>query len=312
MHIAVLGLGFGAYHGKLYKEMDRVKEVTFWGRNEEKLKEIQKDINCRITNDINDILTNEDIDLVDICLPGKLHKEYAIMAMEHGKNVLLETPGVLNQKDGIEILEAAKKYNRNVFVNMFLRCETPYEYLYETLSIGNLGSLKHLNVYRKTPPLWGSLGLSSIFTNFMIHDFDFVTWLLSKPKSIVNQNISDSEDSKAVIDLFLDYGKTKVHVSGNSMVPFGYPFAVGYEAVFEKGTVKYYEDGYEKETEKGLFLFSDGKKESVEYSETEHCRRSLEQVLIDLDKGEESKMALSKALISLNIAFNLEKRSEIV
>lgn len=42
MHIGILGTGFGKYHGELYKKIDSSVQLTFWGRNEEKLKQFNQ------------------------------------------------------------------------------------------------------------------------------------------------------------------------------------------------------------------------------------------------------------------------------
>ena len=44
------------------------------------------------TTDWRDVLTREDIDVVDICSPGYLHAEMAIAALDAGKHVLVEKP----------------------------------------------------------------------------------------------------------------------------------------------------------------------------------------------------------------------------
>ncbi len=307
MHIAILGTGFGAYHGELYKKMNTDIELTIWGRDKKKLEVLQKKLDCNITLDINDIWSNKNISLIDICLPSDIHKEYTVQALKNRKDVFLETPGVLKLEDAYEIIEAMRQYRKKVFVNMFLRCEPPYEYLYNTLKKKELGTLKHLNIYRRTPALWGSLGFSSICTNFMIHDIAFVTYLLGKPDQIIHQGIENSEGSMAIIDLFLDYKKTKVHVLGSSMEPMGYPFSVGYEAMFEKGVVKYFEDGYENSTEMGLFLYSGGKRQAIKYEEEEHCKKSLETIINNINNKHSNKMDFTEAMISLKIAFELEE-----
>ena len=79
--------------------------------------------------------------------------------------------------------KAQEEYGKHVFVNQFIKFELPFQYLFELIKNGELGSLKALHINRKTPTLWGDLSLDRITTDLMIHDFDFVTWLLGSPET---------------------------------------------------------------------------------------------------------------------------------
>src|SRR4030043_1004175 len=52
-------------------------------------------INRRYT-DFNEMLTSEDLDMVDICTPPQTHADLSIRAIESGCNVLVEKPLALN------------------------------------------------------------------------------------------------------------------------------------------------------------------------------------------------------------------------
>lgn len=108
MHIGILGTEFGRYHGELYKKIDPAIHLTFCGRDVEKLKRIQLELNCDYTTDINVFLENKRFDFIDICLPSHLHAEYALKALINNHSIFIETPAVTSLKDGIEIMETAK------------------------------------------------------------------------------------------------------------------------------------------------------------------------------------------------------------
>jgi UDP-N-acetylglucosamine 3-dehydrogenase len=42
MKIGILGTGFGAYHAELYSKMEGIEEIFVYGRNPDKLKELEK------------------------------------------------------------------------------------------------------------------------------------------------------------------------------------------------------------------------------------------------------------------------------
>ncbi len=140
MKIGILGTGFGAYHAEIYNKLPGAEVLGIFGRKEEKLKKIESDLKIKGTNNIQDIITNQEIELIDICLPSSLHREYAVAAMKSGKNVFIETPAALSLEDAIAIQKAAREYDKKAFVNLFIRCEPSYEYLHDLIQKNTLGT----------------------------------------------------------------------------------------------------------------------------------------------------------------------------
>src|SRR5271157_3427904 len=62
--------------------------------------------------DLDEMLTDPNLDLVDICLPTALHATAAIRALKAGKHVLCEKPIALTPADGIAMVETAEKASR--------------------------------------------------------------------------------------------------------------------------------------------------------------------------------------------------------
>ena len=66
--------------------------------NEEAAKSAQKKIGFkRITTDWHDVVTDPNVDLVDIATPNAFHYEVAKAALENGKNVYCEKPLSISQ-----------------------------------------------------------------------------------------------------------------------------------------------------------------------------------------------------------------------
>lgn len=305
MNIGILGTGFGYDHAKFYKKMTNVDSLTIFGRNEEKLRKIEKDLNINITNNIENIITNKDIDLIDVCLPSSLHKEYAIEAMKNGKDVFCETPVALTLEDAIAIKEAADKYGKKAFVDMFIRFELPYEYIYKIVKENSLGKLKALHVKRKTPHWWGDLGLSTITTNLMIHEFDFVTWLLGNPKEITALGVEGKAEESHVCSL-LKYNDAVVEIQSSSMMPPSHPFSVAYEAIFEKGTIEYIEDGYSDREEKSLKLFTNDGEKALEIKNKNSWEEAFKHVIECCEKDIPTRLSIDDAVASLKIALEIK------
>jgi predicted dehydrogenase len=304
MNIGILGTGFGFYHASIYKKMSNVNSLIIFGRNDEKLKKIEEDLQIAITNNIDDILSNKDIDLVDICLPSSMHREYAIKAIKNGKDVFCETPVTLSLEDAIAIKQAAVEYGKRVFINMFIRFEYPYEYVYSVVKENSLGKLKALHIRRKTPSLWGDLGLQKIATNLMLHEFDFVTWLLGYPEKVEALGIEGKAGQSHVTSL-LSYNNTVVEVQSSSMMPDYHPFTVAYEAIFENGTLEYMEDGYKDREEKFLKLFTNHEQKLIEIVNKNCYEESIKHVIECCEKNISSILSINEAISSLKIALEI-------
>ncbi len=307
MKVAVLGTGFGAYHVELYAKMEDVEEIVVWGRKEEKRKEIKEKFHVEVTNDMEEIWSDSAINLVDICLPNYLHKEMAIKALRAGKNVFIETPVAESLEDAEAILQAAKQYDKRVFVDLFLRFEYPYEYLYHIIKDNRLGALKELRVKRETPPWWGNLDSEHIGLNLMIHDMDFVTRLLGEPDSISASSI-DVREQQSVVTAYLKYEDSCAWVRGVSAMPQAYPFSVGYMAIFERGTIRYYEDGYSNgSTDTKLELFCDEKKEEIPLPQANCYESAIEHVLQCIKDNEVSCLDIKEAICTLRTVLSMNQ-----
>jgi len=137
--IGLLGTGFGKEHAKIYQKMNNVQVVKIFGRNREKLNKIEKELAIETTDKIEDILMDDGIDLVDICLPTKMHKEYVIKAIENGKHVFCETPISYDFSEIEEMKQIAQTYNKKVFVDLFIKYSDPHRYALEKANEYALG-----------------------------------------------------------------------------------------------------------------------------------------------------------------------------
>lgn len=257
---------------------------------------------------MDEIWNDHSIELVDICLSNHLHKEMAIRALQAGKNVLIETPVTESSEDAEDILRTAKQCHRRVFVDLFLRFEYPYEYLYQVVRDHKLGRLKELQVKRETAPRWGNLDSEHIGLNLMIHDVDFVTRLLGEPDSLSVNNM-DVREQQAIVTACLKYRDSWALVRGSSAMPLSYPFSVGYEAILEHGVIRYYEDGYwDGSVNTKLELFCDDKREEIPLKQTNCYEAAFRHIVQCLKNDETSCLDLKEAIRTLRTVLNMNQK----
>ncbi|SFF47075.1 Oxidoreductase family, NAD-binding Rossmann fold [Paenibacillus algorifonticola] len=95
------------------KQLNDVEIVAVSSRTIESAQKMAQKHDIPLALEYEALLKRTDIDVVYIPVPHPAHKKMAIMAMEHGKSVLVEKPACVNEGELIEVLECAQ--NNNVF-----------------------------------------------------------------------------------------------------------------------------------------------------------------------------------------------------
>lgn len=309
MNIGVLGTGFGAYHAQLWTTMDRVDKVIIFGRNEAKLQELKQSLGVEITTHIDDIMLDSSIDVIDICLPSNLHRQYAVDALKHGKHVFCETPVCFNLEDALAMKEAEQLYDSRILVNQFIKFDPAYKYLYEATHNEKYGKLLSLTLKRETPPLWGDLGLHAIATKLMIHELDFVTWMLGTMELHSVWGTDGGKSDHALVRAIFQQTNVSVEIVVSSQMPTSYPFSVGYEAYFEQGKLVYQEsDNMNGTVESSLIEYTNVGKQEFLLDPVNPYEKSLEHALQSLEEDTLSVIELEAAMQAIELAIWIGKK----
>src|SRR5690554_1841799 len=118
INIGMIGYKFmGKAHSNAYRTLpmffpDSLKPnmKAICGRNTEKVAAAAKQFGWEeYTADWKELVSRDDIDLIDINAPSNVHKEIAIAAAHAGKHLYCEKPLALSLADSREMLEAAGK-----------------------------------------------------------------------------------------------------------------------------------------------------------------------------------------------------------
>lgn len=110
IHVAILGAGIGREHLAAYRELpERYKVRTLCDLDRPRAASVVQDKDIRIETDAAAVLSNSDVDLIDICLPPHLHFEMALQALKENKHVVCEKPLVSSLKEADALIEAASR-----------------------------------------------------------------------------------------------------------------------------------------------------------------------------------------------------------
>ncbi|UED74172.1 Gfo/Idh/MocA family protein [Brevibacillus sp. DP1.3A] len=308
MNIAVLGTGFGAYHAHLLKKMDGVDRVVVFGRNESKLQKLQEELQVEITVHIDEIMRDPTIDVVDICLPSQLHRQFAVEALENGKHVFCETPVCYTLDDAQAMKHTRDRSGKKLLVNQFIKFDPAYAYLRSAQTENKYGQLLSLSLKRETAPLWGDLGLSSITTNLMIHELDFVTWLFGRNASTSAWGVESSCKKQSIVHSHFHSPDTHAEIVASSQMPISYPFTVGYEAYFEKAKLVFQEADSHGQTESFLWEYTSSGKNELVLQPVNPYEDSLRHAIRCFADHTQSIIDVDHAVESLELALALQKQ----
>lgn len=309
MNIGILGTGFGAYHASILKKFPEIKRVVVFGRNDTKLQKLQQELGVEITTSIDEVISDPGLDIIDICLPSALHKQYTLDALQAGKHVFCETPVCLSAEDAMAMKRAEEQSGKSVLVNQFIKFDPAYQYLYESAAQEKYGKLLKVRLLRETAPLWGDLGLGTITTNLMIHDLDFVSWLLGGTAPSEVWGSQGGQEGQALVEAIFNKPNVSAQVIASSLMPAAYPFTVGYEAYFERAKLEFREkDDMQGGVDTALYEFSETGRQEIVLDKVNPYEKSLQHALQCFQDGTDSILSLEQALISLNTALELKNR----
>lgn len=304
MKAAILGTGFGSYHAQLYHRIEGVELVKIFGRNPEKLKELEKEHQVQGTTNINDILEDPSIDFVDICLPTSEHMHSILEALKAGKHVYCETPLCYSREEARVILEAEKKYGKRIFVDLFVKFTPEYQFIRQAIINNTYGALKAISIIRNTAAIWGPLGLDKIVLDLMIHDLDLAVWFLGVPEDQQAYGIQ-ARPGEACVKAILQYPEAVAALEASSMMPKNYPFTVACEAIFEHASLEFREAFTEEGITKVCTLYTGDSKEDLQLEGYDPYEYALRHVIDCIREGKATVLGASAAADAIDLALTM-------
>ena len=265
--VAIIGAGFmGKMHAEVYRNLSRAKLIAIADSDSEKAQLLADKHKANAYSSLGELTNQEDIDVVDICLPTFLHKECVIKAARLGKDILCEKPIALTLKDAEEMLQVAKKARVKLMIAQVIRFWQEYVILKKIYQTGELGRLLSITLTRlaSTPTYSWDNWLTDVkrsgsaLLDLHIHDTDYLLCLLGKPLSLVSRVSTGRLEYAHVFTTFTFPDKVIAFTEGGWDMPGNFPFTMAYTALFEKGAVE-----FNSRNEKALAIYRPGKE--IEY-----------------------------------------------
>jgi len=149
LRIGIVGASsMASLHEAGYIEIDDLCElVAFCDQNEEVAREHARRYQARVYTSYQDLLTDQDIDLVDITGPYHLHYPIALAALEAGKHVLVEKPIAMTSIQALELIETARRMDVYFTVAENAHFVTAYQEAWDFLQTEKLGEVRLVRAY---------------------------------------------------------------------------------------------------------------------------------------------------------------------
>jgi len=224
-----------------------------------------------------EMLADPSIELVIVNTPNSTHFNYAKMALEAGKHVIVEKPFVITSQDGKTLIELAKEKNKKLFVYHNRRWDSDFKTVKNVVDQKLLGDIVeaeiHFDRYKEelSPKAHKEIpgpGTGTLY-DLGSHLIDQALQLFGWPRAVfadvdVVRNISKVDD---YFELLLFYPEKRVRLKASYVVREALPSFIlhGLKGSFIKSRADVQENdlqaekipgtdgwGIEPETEKGL------------------------------------------------------------
>ncbi len=152
LKVALLGTGFIAkIHLESYARfVSNVEIVAIYGRNTEHAKQIAREHNIPAWyDDMEKLLDEQEIDMVDICLPNYLHHGACMAAAKRDKHIIVEKPLALTLEEADEMIAECKKRNLKLMYAEELCFAPKYERVRQLVESGAVGQVYMLKQSEK-------------------------------------------------------------------------------------------------------------------------------------------------------------------
>ncbi|MDF2441783.1 MAG: hypothetical protein JWN98_2767 [Abditibacteriota bacterium] len=262
--VGIIGIGFmGVTHFKALQQIEGARVAAISTRDEQKLNGDWRSIKGNFgdsggVQDVSQIarypqweemLADESIDLVDVCLPTHLHRDVCIAALRAGKHVLVEKPLSLSLEDADAMLAVAEQAGRMLMVGHVLRFFPAFAEAHAIVHSGEFGALLGAHLKRViAAPKWGAddhfdkvSKSGGPALDLHIHDTDFVHYLAGVPQQVRAIGVTNGQGAVTYLQTQYVYGGGTPCItsqSGALSMP-GLPFEHGYDIYLEKATLQF-------------------------------------------------------------------------
>jgi predicted dehydrogenase len=126
-----------------------------------------------------------DVDVVDICVPTDLHREFTAQAAAAHKHVMCEKPIARTIADGQDMIAVCQRQGVRLFIAQVVRFFPQYRQVHDAIADGKIGKPAVIRLTRvgwkpqKTDDNWfvDFPRSGGVLLDMLVHDYDYARWL---------------------------------------------------------------------------------------------------------------------------------------
>jgi len=237
IRIGILGTGFGKTHASLFATFPDVEVSGIVGRNEPKTKEIARSLGTEAYTNPQELIDRPDIDAIVVCYPTTMHAQYVMAALNQGKHVLCETPVAYSLTEAEQMSQTANSCGKLLLIALFGRFVSDYRFIHEYIHAGHLGAPRFVFANRRTPAIWGNGWSENFITDLMLHDIDYLYWMLGKPVAVTSRGLGNSREGWNHVSIDCEFDNMYAIVEGCGIMPSSFPFSTSLRVVGDEGAI---------------------------------------------------------------------------
>ncbi|MDZ7315394.1 MAG: Gfo/Idh/MocA family oxidoreductase [candidate division KSB1 bacterium] len=257
IRFAIVGYGFiGGVHAAVLRKIKGAEVAAIVEQDTAKRQAVKGNITVEGAEEplqvpfyasLEEVFEKTKVDVVSICLPTHLHRDYAVKSLKAGCHVVCEKPMALTLKDCDEMIVAARAARRRLFIAQCIRFWPEYEALEKIVRENQLGALLSLRLFRLSGmPNWGGPNAwffdeqksGGCLFDLHVHDADYVHYLLGRPVSVLSRGVSLPNGTNGAVTTTYLFDRDLICTAEGSWL-YRSGFRMGFSAIFEEGQIEY-------------------------------------------------------------------------
>lgn len=263
LKIGIAGLGMmGWTHLDVYSKRDDVEVVAVTDHNPARLSGKERaggnidgqaqggfDLSkARQYASVSEMIANNGLDIIDICLPTPEHLNYGQKVLAAGKHLLIEKPLARTYEEARALVDAAENSSGIAMPAMCMRFWPGWSWLKDVVENQTYGKVLAANFRRITSHPPGRFYASGEATggaalDLHIHDTDFIQYLFGVPEAVSSGGYSaPTTHTDHIHTRYIYPDGPLVTAEGSWALAKGYGFSMQFTVNFEYGTALYGQD----------------------------------------------------------------------
>ncbi len=218
LNIGIVGCGtIAEIHAKAISASTYLNLISAFSRNTTNLEKITNSYNAKGFSDIDKFLKDSELQAVSICTPSGTHLDYAGLAAEAEKHVIIEKPIEVNLPRAKKIIDKCKERDVKlavIYQNRFIKDVVKMKRVLDTGEIGKIfladAYVKWFRsqTYYNSAEWRGTMKLDGggVLINQAIHTVDLLLWLAGEIETLyaqtgtfTHQNLEGEDNAAAVL-----------------------------------------------------------------------------------------------------------------